>query len=87
MSPQVRGDQAHESNQGAATFKAATKAAGLPQQTTGFVYANLQDALPLLRAAVPGAAGLGDLGALHSLVAFGARTGAESSYTLFLDVH
>jgi hypothetical protein len=64
------------------TFQAATKAAGMPQQTTGFVYANLQDALPLVGSALK----LGDLGALHALVAYGARDGAQSSYTAFLDV-
>ncbi|MEN3340617.1 MAG: hypothetical protein V7644_21 [Actinomycetota bacterium] len=66
------------------TFAEATKAAGLPQQTTGFVYANLKDALPLLRAAAP-RSGLGDVGALRSLTAYGTRSGADSSYTLFLE--
>jgi hypothetical protein len=64
-------------------FQAAAKASGLPQQTTGFVYANLQAALPLLSALAP-KTGLGDITALRSLTAFGTKTGAESSYTLFL---
>ncbi len=66
-------------------FEEATKAAGLPERTTGFVYADLKAALPLLRTLAP-KAGLGDLAALTSLTAYGTRTGAESSYMLFLQV-
>jgi len=66
-------------------FQAAAKAAGLPERTTGFVYANLKAALPLLPLLAPHA-GLGDLSALGSLIAYGTKTGPESSYTLFLGV-
>ena len=66
-------------------FQAAAKAAGLPERTTGFVYANLKAALPLVQLLAPHA-GLGDLSALGSLIAYGTKTGAESSYTLFLGV-
>jgi hypothetical protein len=66
-------------------FREATKAADMPQQTTGFAYANLKEALPLLSALAP-RAGLGDDEALRSLTAYGTRSGADSSYTLFLEV-
>src|SRR5436190_4558973 len=69
-----------------AAFQDATKAADMPQQTTGFVYANLARALPLVALLAPGG-GLGDLSALQSLTAYGTRDGADSSYTAFLGVH
>ena len=47
--------------------------------------ANLKAALPLLPLLAPHA-GLGDLSALGSLIAYGTKTGPESSYTLFLGV-
>jgi hypothetical protein len=77
---------------GETTFKDAQKAAGMPAATTGFVYANLADAIPLVQAFGP-LLGLklpqplqGDLSALRTLTAFGTRTGAEQSLTVYLQV-
>jgi hypothetical protein len=77
---------------GESTFKDAQKAAGMPAATTGFVYANLADAIPLVQAFGP-LLGLklpqplqGDLSALRTLTAFGTRTGAEQSLTVYLEV-
>jgi hypothetical protein len=77
---------------GASAFKDAQKAAGMPAATTGFVYANLADAIPLVQAFGP-LLGLklpqplqGDLSALRTLTAFGTRTGAEQSLTVYLQV-
>ena len=73
-------------------FKGAQSASGMPDRTTGFVYANLQDALPVVKglASLAGAtlpAGGADLGALRTLTAYGAGgSGGVSSFTLFLEV-
>jgi hypothetical protein len=74
-------------------FKDAQKAVGMPAATTGFVYADLKDAIPLLQAFAP-LAGLklppeiakGDFSALQALAAFGTRTGKEQSFTVYLQV-
>jgi hypothetical protein len=65
-------------------FVDAAKQAKLPEQTTGFVYANLGAALPLLRLAgltVP--AGLPDF---TSFLAYGARAGGDSTFSAFIGV-
>lgn len=71
-------------------FQQATAAAGMPEKTTGFVYVNLKEALPLLQGLASlagGSAPGGDLSALRSLTAFGSgATGGVSSFRVFLDV-
>jgi hypothetical protein len=78
---------------GDATFQAAQQASGMPDQTTGFAYVDLKDALPLVQglAALAGgaaspAAGV-DLSALRTLTAFGsgASNGVER-FTAFLEI-
>ena len=56
----------------------------MPEKTTGFAYANVKEALPLL--ALAGAklpAGLPQLG---GFLAFGAQTDRESTLTAYLEV-
>jgi hypothetical protein len=66
------------------SFLAAKKQSGMGDQTTGFVYANVKDALPLLAlAGVKLPAGLPSLG---TFMAYGGATNAESSFTAFLGV-
>ncbi len=74
-------------------FTGAMQAAGVPQQTTGFVYVNLEATLPLVTgiAALAGVtlppALQGDgLKPLQTLTAFADRTRDESSFTVFLAV-
>lgn len=65
-------------------FLATEKKAGMPEKTTGFAYANVKEALPLL--ALAGAklpAGLPQLG---GFLAFGAQTDRESTLTAYLEV-
>ena len=68
------------------------KAAGVPAQTTGFVYVDLKDAGPLLQglarlAGGAGATGMPSLGALRSLTAYGSgSSGGISSFTAYLEV-
>jgi Protein of unknown function (DUF3352) len=75
-----------------ATFQEARHASGMPDQTTGFAYADLKDALPLLQglAAVAGGSGttgVPDLSALHTLTAFGSgATDGVERFTVFLEV-
>jgi hypothetical protein len=75
-----------------ATFQDAQQASGMPDQTTGFTFVDLKDALPLVQelAALSGATGptaVPDLSALHTLTAFGsgASDGVER-FTVFLEV-
>jgi Protein of unknown function (DUF3352) len=71
-------------------FQEATSAAGMPDRTTGFVYVNLKDALPVVQglaslagASLPG----GDLSALRTLTAYGSGAdGDSSSFSAFLEV-
>jgi hypothetical protein len=78
---------------GDATFQDAQQASGMPDQTTGFAYVDLKDALPLVQglAALAGGAASPtagvDLSALHTLTAFGsgASDGVER-FTVFLEV-
>jgi len=65
-------------------FVDAAKQAKLPDLTTGFVYANLKGALPLLAlAGVKLPAGLPQLG---SFLAYGGQDGGESTLTAFVSV-
>jgi hypothetical protein len=73
-------------------FKEAESASAMPGQTTGFVYVNLKDALPLVQglAALAGGSSssgsLQDLGALRTLTAYGTASGDVQAFTLFLGV-
>jgi len=70
-------------------FEEAAQASGLlPGQTTGFVYANLADVLPLVQMLGP-AAGISvpaGLDALRTLTAFGGRSGELTTGTVFLEI-
>jgi hypothetical protein len=75
-----------------ATFQNARQASGMPDQTTGFAYVDLKDALPLVQGLAALSGGMGstpvpDLSALHTLTAFGSgiNDGVER-FTLFLEV-
>jgi hypothetical protein len=66
------------------SFLAAQKQSGMGAETTGFVYANVKDALPLLAlAGVKLPAGLPSFG---TFMAYGGTTPAESTFTAFLGV-
>jgi hypothetical protein len=66
----------------------------MPTKTTGFLYANLVTAVPLVQMlapllgiTLPAAVASTDLSALRSLTAYGTRKGDESTFTVFLGVH
>jgi hypothetical protein len=66
------------------SFISAKKQSGMGAETTGFVYANVKDALPLLAlAGVKLPAGLPSFG---TFMAYGGTTAAESTFTAFLGV-
>jgi hypothetical protein len=66
------------------SFLAAQKQSGMGAETTGFIYANVKDALPLLSlAGVKLPAGLPNLG---NFMAYGGTTADESTFTAFLGV-
>jgi hypothetical protein len=66
------------------SFLAAKKQSGMGDATTGFIYANVKDALPLLAlAGVKLPAGLPSFG---NFMAYGGATDTESSFTAFLGV-
>jgi hypothetical protein len=66
------------------SFLAAETQSGMGAMTTGFVYANVKDALPLLSlAGVKLPAGLPSFG---TFMAYGGQTNTESSLTAFLGV-
>jgi hypothetical protein len=75
------------------SFASAVKTAGMPEQTTGFIYANLASVVPLVQLIGP-ALGLSfppalaktDFSALKTLTAFGTRAGEESTFSVFLEV-
>jgi hypothetical protein len=78
---------------GDSTFGQAQKGVGMPAQTTGFLFVNVKDALPLVQAfgpllglKLPPALQSADLSALRTLAAFGSRAGDEQSYTVYLQV-
>jgi hypothetical protein len=65
-------------------FLAAKKQSGMGDRTTGFIYANAKEALPLLSlAGVKLPAGLPNFG---TFMAYGGQTATESSFTAFLGV-
>jgi hypothetical protein len=66
------------------SFQQAEKQAGVPQETTGFVYANVKDALPLLQLA--GVKLPQDLPNLGTVFAYGARTNGQSTVSAFVGV-
>ena len=65
-------------------FLAAKKQAGMPEQTTGFAYANVQAVLPLL--ALAGVKVPADLPPVRSVIAFGGQTERESTFTAMVDI-
>jgi hypothetical protein len=65
-------------------FVAARKQARMPEQTTGFAYANVKDVLPLL--ALAGAKLPADLPQVRSVMAFGGQTERESTFTAVVDI-
>ena len=65
-------------------FLAAKAQSGMGAKTTGFVYANLKDALPLL--ALAGVKLPTGLPNLRTFMAYGGQTETESSLTAFLGV-
>ncbi len=75
-----------------ATFQDAQQASGMPNQTTGFAYVDLKDALPLVQGLAALAGGTGstavpDLSALHTLTAFGSgATDGVAHFTVYLKV-
>jgi Protein of unknown function (DUF3352) len=77
---------------GDAAFKEAKGAAGLPDETTGFTYVDLKDAIPVLEsfAQLAGAAEPPDvhenLRALRSFVLYGTSDGTKSKFSAFLEI-
>jgi hypothetical protein len=75
-----------------ATFQDAQQASGMPDQTTGFAYVDLKDALPLVQGLAALAGGTGstavpDLSALHTLTAFGSgASDGVARFTVYLKV-
>lgn len=66
------------------SFLQAAKQAGMGDESTGFVYVNAKDALPLLElAGIKAPAGLPDV---RSVFAYGSTASHESTYTAFLAV-
>jgi hypothetical protein len=78
---------------GDATFQDAQQASAMPNETTGFAYVDVKDALPLVQGlaalaggAAPPAAGV-DLSALRTLTAFGSgESGGVERFTAFLEI-
>jgi hypothetical protein len=74
------------------TFTSALQVSGMPNQTTGFLYVNLERSLPLVQALGPllglklPVGATTDVGALRTLTAYGTRLGDESTFTVFLDI-
>jgi hypothetical protein len=75
-----------------ANFKDAKSAAGMPDSTSGFIYVNLKDSIPLIESAaqlggqtIPSEVG-GNLAPLHAFVAYGKGGGTETSFAAFLQI-
>jgi hypothetical protein len=75
------------------TFKAAKKASGLPDSSSGWLYVDLKDTIPaaeslaeLAGQKIPPVAG-SNLGPLQSFVAYGSADGSTSTATLFLQTN
>jgi hypothetical protein len=76
---------------GDATFQDAQQASGMPDQTTGFAYVDLEDAVPLVEGLATLAGGsstaVPDLRALRALTAFGSgESHGVEQFTVFLEV-
>jgi hypothetical protein len=77
---------------GDATFKEAVKASGMPDETDGFVYVNLKDAIPAVEglAKLSGANVPPDVDAnlrpLRTLVLWGTGSGNDGGLTAFLEL-
>jgi hypothetical protein len=75
------------------TFQSARSASGMPDQTTGFVYLNAKDAIPLVKglAALSGsssASSFPDLSALQTVTVYGSgATDGVDKVTFFIEVH
>jgi hypothetical protein len=74
-------------------FQDAQKAVGMPDETTGFLYVDAKDAVPLVQAfgpllglKLPPLLAKADLSALRTLTAYGDRTGDRQSSTVYLQV-
>ena len=73
------------------TFASAVKAAGMPAETTGFLYVNLAASLPLLQLIAPALgltlpAGAPDASSLRTWTAYGTRADDQAAFTAFLNV-
>jgi hypothetical protein len=75
-----------------ATFKDATSSAEMPDSTSGLVYVNLRDGIPLLEGlaqlsgqSIPSSVS-GNTAPLRAFVAYGKSEGSETSFTAFLQV-
>lgn len=75
-----------------ASFQEAREAAGMPDETDGFLYVNLQQVVPLVEGLF-GLSGEGldpeisrNLRPLASLLAFGSTDGDEASFSFFLEI-
>jgi hypothetical protein len=73
-------------------FKSAKSAAKLPDSTTGFVFLNLKDAIPLLQnlaqlggQQIPSQVS-GNLAPLRSFLAYATKDGSETRFTAFLQL-
>ena len=73
-------------------FESARSVSKLPDSTTGFVYVNVKDAIPVLQGLgqlggtqLPSQVS-GNLGALRSFVAYGTKDGAETKFSAFLQL-
>jgi hypothetical protein len=81
-----------ENLQDDASFQEAREAAGMPDETDGFLYVNLQQVVPLVESLF-GLSGEGldpeisrNLRPLASLLAFGSSEGDEASFSFFLEI-
>jgi hypothetical protein len=71
------------------TFSEAKERAGLPDETTGFVYVNLEDVLPLVLGFAGGALPpevSANTDPLQSLVAWGTADGRKATFSLFVGI-
>ncbi len=73
-------------------FKEATKAAGLPDQTTGLIYVNIKDTVPLVDsfASIAGQSlppeATSNLEHVRSFVAYGTGSGDTNTFKAFLEI-
>ena len=74
-----------------ADFREAVEVAGMPDETSGFLFVNVADALPLLGLAAGAGAGVPDelvenLRPVRSVVAWSEADGPQSTQTLFVHI-